>query len=102
MIRKNTLWEKLPVLANFYREVTFPDDFKLATSSDIKVPQIDEVVVFWENTIPYIAVNGEKIKADVYNLIGQRVKVAEIGQFYILRAQTKDGKIYTKIAVKSY
>ena len=95
-----TVGRKFPLFGYFGSDETFPQGFKLGIPSGIKTPSVDEVKVIWKGDTPYLSVNGQEIKADIYDLTGKKVQFVERSKFYIVQARTADGKKYAQIVIR--
>ena len=72
------------------------DDF----AAGIKKVKTEEVKVVWKDNIPYMVINGQELKADIYDLTGKKVRIIERSKFYIVQAQTADGKKYAQKIIR--
>ena len=58
------------------------------------------VKVVWKDNTPYMVINGQEIKAEVYDLTGKKVQTVENSKFYIVQARTEDGRKYAQIVIR--
>ena len=94
-----------PYFAGSFEPITF-NHFPLLTpkaddfATGIENPTVEEVKVIWKGDVPYFAVNGQELKADIYDLTGKKVQFVERSKFYIVQAQTADGKKYAQKVIR--
>ena len=90
-----------PLFFALWDQRVFPQDMVLGKiSTGMENPAVNEVTVIWKDDAPYFAVNGQEIKAEVYDLTGKKVQIVENSKFYIVQARTAEGRTYAQIVIR--
>ena len=89
-----------PIFYGFWDQKTLTQDMVLGAPTGIDNHAVEEVTVIWKGDTPYFEVNGQELKAEVYDLTGKKVQVVENSKFYIVQARTEDGKKYAQIVIR--